>query len=219
MRALFDPKPKRSRLGNGDENVSEMQISDGANDQNNISGPAFSSLPPDTATSISGSSPQSSTGSAPVWTPAPFSADSDVIDRGIISIEQAEQLLQIYNADIVENYHPIVIFSPELTAKELRRTRPTLFLAVIAAASGKVSPTLLSVLNSEALTAYAHRTIINGEKSLELVQAMIITCICKLPGNQPFPFLTCLVLDDVPEARSPQFLKQAKANSPFFVRV
>jgi hypothetical protein len=67
---------------------------------------------------------------------------------------------------------------------ELRNTKPTLFLAVIAAASGKVDPHLYSLLSSEVLIAYANRAVLNNEKSLELVQAMLVTCIWYSPPGK-----------------------------------
>lgn len=177
MRNLFDRKPKDACVENKAPNVLVLETCNEVEEHANFDTPV-SALPSEKAGSYSASnsSPLSSIGHIPAWTPTPFSPDSDVIDRGIITIEQAKVLLSIYNEDVVNHYHPVIVFSPKVTVEELRRTKPTLFLSVIAAAAGKVSPTLLSILNSEALAAYAHRTVIKGEKSLELVQAMAITC-------------------------------------------
>jgi hypothetical protein len=119
----------------------------------------------------------------PMGTPAAYSPDSDVIDRGVISLELATQLLHSYNTGLV-NYFPTVHFPPEVTIEELRNTKPTLFLAAIAAASGKEGSRLYSILNTEVLSAYAHRTVIRGEKSLELVQALIITSVWYYPPGK-----------------------------------
>ncbi len=117
------------------------------------------------------------------WSPPPYSPDSDVVDRGIVSIDVANQLFQSYNEDLVPHY-PAVLFPAELTAEELRKTKPTLFLSVIAAAAGKTDSHLYSILNSEVISAYAHRTVIRGEKSLELVQAMIVTSVWYFPPGK-----------------------------------
>lgn len=119
----------------------------------------------------------------PMGTPAAYSPDSDVIDRGVISLELATQLLHSYNTGLV-NYFPTVHFPPEVTVEELRNTKPTLFLAAIAAASGKEGSRLYSILNTEVLSAYAHLTVIRGEKSLELVQALIITSVWYYPPGK-----------------------------------
>jgi hypothetical protein len=117
------------------------------------------------------------------WSPPLFSPNPDVIDRGIISMDAANQLFRSYNEDLVQHY-PGVVFPAELTAEELRATKPTLFLSVIAAAAGKSDSHLYSILNSEVLSAYAHRTVIRAEKNLELVQAMIITSIWYYPPGK-----------------------------------
>lgn len=119
----------------------------------------------------------------PEWSPPSFSPHSDVIDRGILSMDTARQLFRSYNEELVQHY-PGVIFPPELTAEELRATKPSLFLSVIAAAAAKTDSQLYSILNSEVLSNYAHRTLIRGEKNLELVKAMIITSIWYFPPGK-----------------------------------
>ena len=112
-----------------------------------------------------------------------YSPDSDVVDRGILSMDEADQLFQSYNNDLTQHY-PTVVFPNGCSVEDLRRKKPTLFLSVIAAAAGKVDPHLYSILNTEVLSSYAYRTVTHSEKSLELVQAMIITSIWYYPpGN------------------------------------
>ncbi|KAH7321607.1 hypothetical protein BKA65DRAFT_85175 [Rhexocercosporidium sp. MPI-PUGE-AT-0058] len=116
-------------------------------------------------------------------TPPAFSPDSDFIERGLISMEEATRLFKSYNDDLVQHY-PAVSFDPTVSAEELRRTKPILFLATVAAASGQLGSQLYSMLNSELLCAYAHKTIIEGQKSLELVQTMIILSIWYFPPGK-----------------------------------
>jgi hypothetical protein len=95
----------------------------------------------------------------------------------------ATQLFDTYVNDLVPHY-PVVVFAEDYTAAELRHSRPTLFLAVIAAAaSGNSNLELSAVLNTEVLQAYATRTFMNSEKSLELVQAMLVTAVWYNPPN------------------------------------
>ncbi|RDW89700.1 hypothetical protein BP6252_01732 [Coleophoma cylindrospora] len=104
----------------------------------------------------------------------------DVVDRGIITMDQARELFEIYCRDLTPHF-PAVVFPDSTDLEELRISRPTLFLAAIAAASGKVDPHLYSTLHSEVITAYAHRTLVLSEKNLELVQSMLITVIWYYP--------------------------------------
>jgi hypothetical protein len=113
----------------------------------------------------------------------------DVIDRRVLNIDQAEFLFRTYNEHLVYHY-PLVIFKPEMTMSLLRATKPTLFLAIMAAASSKYSPRLYNLLYKEIISTYAHRTIICGEKSVELVQAMLITCVWYNPPGT-YALLKC----------------------------
>jgi hypothetical protein len=111
------------------------------------------------------------------------SSDLDVIDRGVLTWEVAEELFHIFINDLFPHY-PCVYFAPGTSPEKTRRKKPILFLAVIAAASGKTDPHLYSMLHSEVVAAYAQRTIIHGEKSLELVQAQIVTSIWYYPPGR-----------------------------------
>ena len=95
----------------------------------------------------------------------------------------ATELYHTYVTELVPHY-PVVVFPPSVTAAEIRRKKPTLFLAIIAAASGKSDPHLYSILNSEVLSAYAQKIVINSQKSLELVQAMIVTSVWYYPPGK-----------------------------------
>ncbi|KAH6708591.1 hypothetical protein VD0002_g6184 [Verticillium dahliae] len=97
----------------------------------------------------------------------------DIVDRGIISSQKADALLSRYNTQLVPHM-PAVIFPPDLTATELRETRPTLFLAVATAASTD-TPELQRLLSRELTRVFAEKIMIRAEKSLELVQALQIT--------------------------------------------
>lgn len=100
--------------------------------------------------------------------------DSDVVDKGLLSMTSATELFNIYVNELTPHY-PVVTFPENYTADKLRYQRPTLFLAVIAAASGKTDPNLYSLLNTELLEIYASQTVISGEKNLEFVQSMLVT--------------------------------------------
>jgi hypothetical protein len=107
----------------------------------------------------------------------------DVIDRGIISMDLAAELFQTYLTDLVPHY-PVVVCPSGVTAVQIRKIKPTLFLAIIAAASGKSDPHLYSILNSEVISAYAQKIVIGSEKSVELVQAMIVTSVWYYPPGK-----------------------------------
>lgn len=60
--------------------------------------------------------------------------DGDVIDEDIVSIEQAETLVEVYKADMMPHF-PFIIIPPYVTGGELRHTKSFLFLAILSVAS------------------------------------------------------------------------------------
>ncbi|EMC99648.1 hypothetical protein BAUCODRAFT_62982 [Baudoinia panamericana UAMH 10762] len=101
-------------------------------------------------------------------------AVNDVVDRGLLSMATARQLYDTYRRDLFPHY-PIIPLPAATTADDMRRSKPTLFLAIIAAAAGKDDSELAATLDKEILHAYATRSLMQSEKSLELVQALLIS--------------------------------------------
>lgn len=120
--------------------------------------------------------------------PAEFSPDlrqgEDVIDRGIVSLEVANDLVSLFMNELVQ-FFPVVILPPNTTALQLRRTKPVLFLSVIAAAAIAVDVNLAAILNREMVRLYATRFFIESEKSLELVQALLLMIVFYFPPDSP----------------------------------
>ncbi|KAJ5170332.1 Transcription factor, partial [Penicillium coprophilum] len=113
-----------------------------------------------------------------------FPPADDVIDRGIISLEYAEQLVAYFIHELAFLF-PLVILPSNTNAAQLRKAKPILFLSVIAATSISVDAGLAAVLNREMVRLYSERFFIEGEKSLELVQALLLMIIFYLPPASP----------------------------------
>ncbi|KAL7788222.1 hypothetical protein V8C37DRAFT_388911 [Trichoderma ceciliae] len=105
--------------------------------------------------------------------------EGDVVDRGLISMENAAGLFNKYKEHMVRHL-PAVVFPPSATVMELRKTKPTLFLAVMAAATGE-NHSLQRVLQKELMQLFAEKVIVTGEKNLELVQAIHVAVIWYWP--------------------------------------
>ncbi|KAJ5545877.1 hypothetical protein N7494_003462 [Penicillium frequentans] len=110
--------------------------------------------------------------------------DDDVVDRGIISLEDAEQLVAFFIHEL-STIFPLVILPPTTTAAQLRQTAPVLFLSVVSAAAISIDADLAGILNREMVRLYADRFFIEGEKSLELVQALLLMMIFYFPPGSP----------------------------------
>ncbi len=109
------------------------------------------------------------------------SISPDVIDRGILNITKATELYQKY-LDVLMPQYPAVPLSCTMT--ELRSRLPILFLAVLAASSGTSDPSLNRKLNQEIQTVYATKVSIQGLKSLELVQALLVSILWTYPPDK-----------------------------------
>lgn len=100
---------------------------------------------------------------------------ADIIDRGILPMETAAELFARYNNKMIHHL-PAVILPSTVSAAELRKTKPLLFLAIMTASSSEI-PNLQRRLVEELRRELARKTIIQGEKSLEIVQAFQLAVI------------------------------------------
>ena len=98
----------------------------------------------------------------------------DPIDAGILSMQEAAQLFSRYVVELVPQ-RPFVVFPADIRPEVVHSSSPILFLAVVAASAATVDDVLAIRLNDLVRAAYARSVMIKGEKSLELVQALLIT--------------------------------------------
>lgn len=96
----------------------------------------------------------------------------DVISKDIISYDLAAEYLQYYRTK--SKYFPFVIISPHESLDSLRRERPFLLLAVLAMSAILSSTKLQKTLDLELRENLSRRTIVNGEKSLDLLQGLLV---------------------------------------------
>lgn len=110
--------------------------------------------------------------------------EDDIIDRGIISKELAEEMLDLFRDELVHEY-PGVVIPKAWTAEDLRFRKPALFHAVMAAASHSKGQVLSNKLHEEVIYLYARSLFIKGEKSLQYIQALFVTVAYYTPPNTP----------------------------------
>ncbi|KAJ5681398.1 uncharacterized protein N7477_001338 [Penicillium maclennaniae] len=104
------------------------------------------------------------------------------VDKGLIDIQTANLAFDYYvNKLAVEM--PMVVFRPGTTMEDVRRDRPILFLAIIATAVGKFNKDAQLPLLTETYKVMADRVIVKGEKSLELIQAILVSAIWYMPPD------------------------------------
>lgn len=111
-------------------------------------------------------------------------AENDIIDRKIISQHQAEELLSIWRNDLVK-VCPGITIPRSWTAYDLRTNKPSLFHAIMAASAHSKGSELSDKLHEEAVYLYARSAFINGEKSVQSIQAMLVTVAFYSPPKVP----------------------------------
>lgn len=105
---------------------------------------------------------------------------ADVIDRGLISAEMASDMFNVF-VERMCPHMPAIAFPPGTTAADVRKSKPTLFLAVLSASSGLSHPALQKILTKEIMSIYADRIICHGEKTLEIIQALQVSALWYWP--------------------------------------
>ncbi|KAJ6104067.1 hypothetical protein N7523_010387 [Penicillium sp. IBT 18751x] len=107
---------------------------------------------------------------------------ADIVDKGVIDIQTAKLAFDHYVNNLAVEM-PMVVFRPGTTMEDVRRDRPTLFLAIIATAVGKFNKDAQLPLLTETYKVIADRVIVKGEKSLELIQAILVSAIWYMPPD------------------------------------
>ncbi|KAM3086771.1 hypothetical protein ACMFMG_000895 [Clarireedia jacksonii] len=105
---------------------------------------------------------------------------ADVVDRGLITADVATNMFNCY-VEKMAPHMPAVVFPHGTTAAEIRKTKPILFLAILSASSGTNYPSLQKQLTKEVMSIYADRIVCNGEKTLELIQALHVSTLWYWP--------------------------------------
>lgn len=101
------------------------------------------------------------------------SSYEDVIDRGIVSFAIADRIFDKFMTDL-NPLCPLIAFPPGTTAESIRRSRPMLFLAILAAGCVALIPEIHTDLTEELARQFSHRVFFLFERSLDLIQALLI---------------------------------------------
>ncbi|KAJ5097752.1 hypothetical protein N7456_008473 [Penicillium angulare] len=149
-------------------------------------------------------------------TAAPWEEKAERMIDEYFDVRSAELIFHHYTGRLMPTC-PVVIFSPETTASIARNTKPLLFMAIISvAAAGQCTPDHHRKFALEARNFLAGLAIFEGEKSLQLIQALLVVSFWyRAPENYARTNQNQLVsvtlsiaidigLDRVEESSSPQ---------------
>ena len=112
----------------------------------------------------------------------------DVVERGLLSMDKATGLVTRYTSLLMPHYPAVPI---SCSSHELRKTKPILFLAVLAASADTSDPVLHIKLNQEIQELYARKITIQGQKSIELIQALCVSILWPYPPKKYIFLIYC----------------------------
>ncbi|KAF2170412.1 hypothetical protein M409DRAFT_51457 [Zasmidium cellare ATCC 36951] len=90
----------------------------------------------------------------------------------ILTFDTAKRLFERFRNETVAQF-PLLQLPPNTAFSDLATHKPTLLLAIVTAASMSTTGSLFKTLHTELTTRLAMKVIVNGERSLELVQAVL----------------------------------------------
>jgi hypothetical protein len=111
-------------------------------------------------------------------------SENDIMDRGVITEEQADELMSIWRNELIHAC-PGITIPKDWSAMDLRVKKPALFHAVMAAAAHSKGSALSDILHEEAVYLYARSIFIKGEKSVQAIQALLVTVAYYSPPKTP----------------------------------
>lgn len=109
-------------------------------------------------------------------------SSGDPVTNGIVSPELAERLCRTFTDDLAPLY-PLVSFPTSETRLSTRSDRPALFRAMLTAASISAQPDISARMFRETAQFLAEKIVVAGEKSLDLIQALLVVSTWHLPPS------------------------------------
>lgn len=97
----------------------------------------------------------------------------DPVSSGLVNDDLAHSLYWTFCNELAPIY-PLVLPPLNLGWSEVRQIRPALFRSVLSAASSSLDPKLFKRLSLDIGKFLAEKVIVDGEKSFDLVQALIV---------------------------------------------
>ncbi|EHK16189.1 uncharacterized protein TRIVIDRAFT_228115 [Trichoderma virens Gv29-8] len=117
----------------------------------------------------------------------PFLTSEDPVSSGLVSFEFAQELFSAFCEDMAPIY-PLVLLPAHWTWQNARDTKPALFRAALSVASSNRNPECSKMLFRNAAKYVAEEVAIHGNKSLDLIQALLVLAAWYCPMDN-FPKL------------------------------
>ncbi|KAK6894246.1 Transcriptional regulator WAR1 [Candida tropicalis] len=103
----------------------------------------------------------------------------DLISKGIISAEEAQERLILYREKIYVQ-HPVIEIPDNISALDLSRSQPFLFNSIMSATNLRSQYSSIDTalaIDNEAIKSIAVEVMVVGTKSVELVKSFLVLCL------------------------------------------
>ncbi|KAF5627078.1 hypothetical protein F52700_8561 [Fusarium sp. NRRL 52700] len=110
-------------------------------------------------------------------------ANGDAVSRGIVEESLADELCTKFFTDLLPHY-PMILPDTPLSWRTLQQHRPGLFRAILATSSSCFSPELWTPLFRDAERYVMEEAMINGRKSIDLIQAALVLVTWSHPADK-----------------------------------
>jgi len=98
----------------------------------------------------------------------------DPVSQGLVTLEKARNIFSVFRKNLLPHY-PVLAITEDSAFDDYRANKPLLLHAILASGSSQAEPELYSGLSTSLIQEYSKRIMLSGEKSLELVQAMMVS--------------------------------------------
>jgi len=131
-----------------------------------------SSSTPQSGASITPGSDANIADSEPILRYPLHYGQADIIDRGWITMDEAEHLVAVFKQNFIPRF-PFVTLGPSETAVHLRKNSPFLFLCIVAIPL-YTNPPLQRKLGEEVRRQLSLRLLFNAERSMDLLRGLLV---------------------------------------------
>lgn len=106
------------------------------------------------------------------WSTPSVDGFSDVISKGLVTDGEVEEYVRFFRLKTV--YFPFVVVPMSATVDSLRREKPFLLLVIILFGCAQTYSAKQKIIENEVLEVFAKKSIVEGEKSMDLLQGLLV---------------------------------------------
>lgn len=99
-----------------------------------------------------------------------------------LSLQQRAGMFEDFRAMLLPQY-PVITLDDETSFVQMEETEPLLAVAIVTAASSLSEPSVFKVLHANLLQHLCQKILIEGDKSMEILQALLVSAVWFCPPD------------------------------------